>query len=159
MITKLNLQTSFDTVAMSLAGICGVHCLLMPVVLIAFPLLGTTLFVDENFHLWMLFAVIPTTAIAVFLGCRKHKDRIVIALSVTGLLLLITGIIYGHYFATGACPHCGGHHHDTETTLLTAESWLTTFGGVVMVSAHWRNWRKCRKSNCNHDHDSCSHNE
>ena len=68
--------------------ICAVHCLVTPLIVTLLPIISTTFWVHENFHLWMVFLVVPTTTAAVFMGCRKHKDKPVAALSVLGWPLL-----------------------------------------------------------------------
>ena len=74
--------------AIGLSVLCAVHCLLTPVLLVLFPVIASTFWVERDFHLWMLFFVLPTTCIAVFMGCRKHRDRWIIFLSGLGLSLL-----------------------------------------------------------------------
>ncbi len=76
-----------------MAVICGIHCLVTPVLLVALPILATTFWVDENFHLWMILLVIPTTSLALWSGCRKHKDKWVLAAGAMGLGILVMAII------------------------------------------------------------------
>ena len=66
-----------DSLAISMSLICAVHCLLTPVLIALLPIISTTFWVHENFHLWMVFLVVPTTSLAVFMGCRQHKDKFV----------------------------------------------------------------------------------
>ena len=143
---------ALDGLAMSLAGVCGIHCLLMPVLLIGFPLLGSSFFSHVAFHQWMLMAVLPTTGLAVLLGCRQHKDFLVFLLSIGGFALLCFAA-FGH-----------GHEHPHPSTASTEwfsrESILTSLGGLVMVSAHLRNFLLCRKANREGSRDSscsCGH--
>lgn len=141
-------QYALDGVAMSLAGVCGIHCLLMPVLLITFPLLGSSLFTHGAFHQWMLAAVLPTTALAILLGCRRHKDLWVLLLSLGGFALLCFAA-FGH----------GHSHHGSEfsTEWPTHESILTSLGGLIMVSGHLRNFLLCRKANkSGADESSCA---
>ncbi len=77
-----------DQVAISMAVICAIHCLVTPILLVALPILATTVWVDANFHLWMILLVIPTTTLAVWSGCRRHRDRWVLGLAAVGLGLL-----------------------------------------------------------------------
>ena len=129
-------QFTLDGVAMSLAGVCGVHCLLMPVLLIAFPIVGSSFFSHIAFHQWMLMAVLPTTGLAILLGCRQHKDFLVFLLSIGGFALLCVAA-YGH----------GHEHPHASTEWLSRESIITSLGGFVMASAHLRNFLLCRKAN------------
>lgn len=82
-----------DRVAISMAVICGIHCLVTPVLLVVLPLLATTFWVDENFHLWMLLLVVPTTTLAVWSGCRRHKDKWVVSFAAFGLAILVSALI------------------------------------------------------------------
>ena len=77
-----------DQVAISMAVICAIHCLVTPILLVALPILATTVWVDANFHLWMILLVIPTTTLAVWSGCRRHRDKWVLGLAAVGLGLL-----------------------------------------------------------------------
>lgn len=132
-------QYLLDGVAMSLAGVCGIHCLLMPVLLIAFPLVGSSFFANGAFHQWMLVAVLPTTGLAILLGCKQHKDFLVFLLSIGGFALLCLAT-FGH-------GHAHPHPSTASANWLTRESILTSLGGLVMVSAHLRNFLLCRKAN------------
>ncbi|WP_309380652.1 MerC domain-containing protein [Cerasicoccus frondis] len=82
-----------DHLAISMAVICAIHCLVTPVLLVALPILATTFWVDEHFHIWMLLLVIPTTSLAMFSGCRKHRDRLVVVLALLGVGLLIAALL------------------------------------------------------------------
>mgnify|MGYP003985683381 FL=1 len=75
-----------------MAVICGIHCLVTPVLLVALPILATTFWVNENFHLWMILLVIPTTSLALWSGCRRHKDKWVLAAGAMGLGILVMAI-------------------------------------------------------------------
>lgn len=82
-----------DKVAISMAVICAIHCLVTPILLVALPILATTVWVDANFHLWMILLVIPTTTLAVWSGCRRHKDRWVIGMAAIGLGFLTVALM------------------------------------------------------------------
>jgi hypothetical protein len=87
------ISNSLDRIAISMAVICGIHCLVTPVLLVALPILATTFWVDENFHLWMILLVIPTTSLALWSGCRRHKDKWVLAAGAMGLGILVMAIM------------------------------------------------------------------
>jgi carbon starvation protein CstA len=142
-----------------MAAVCAVHCLLTPLLLVVLPILATTFFVHENFHLWMLLAVIPTTGFAVFMGCRKHRDRWVIVLSVIGLSLLVVALLFERFNAgVVQCVHCSACAGNVGTADLHVASWLTwinCLGGGFLASGHVRNFRLCRKSDCQHEPGVC----
>jgi len=83
-----------DHLAISMAVVCAIHCLVTPVLLVVLPILATSFWVNEDFHLWMLLLVIPTTTLAVVSGCHRHKDRMVLAFAALGLCLLVTALCF-----------------------------------------------------------------
>lgn len=128
-MNQAKLQRVTDYTSLSLAGICAVHCFLTPVALILFPVVGSTFLSEEIFHELMLLLVIPASIVAIFLGCRRHKDFSVIMLGVLGLSFLLAGA----FAATGY-----------------EDSVLTLIGAFIMVCGHLRNFRLCRKDGCEH---------
>ena len=144
-----------DSLAIGFSVLCAIHCLLTPVLLVVMPILGSTIWVDENFHLWMILFVVPTTTLAVFMGCRKHKDKAVVAFSVAGVALLVSVALYETFHTAGAaaqggCPSCAGCETATAG-ILGATTLVNVLGGLCLVSAHARNFLLCRKSSCKHD--------
>ncbi len=144
-----------DSLAISMSIICAVHCLLTPLLIIAFPILATTFWVHQNFHLWMLLFVLPTTSLAVFLGCRKHRDKLVVSLSAIGLSCLFAVSLYESFFHVnhmlehGAeCMHGLHVEHEEHFPLTTV---VNILGGVFLASAHVRNYYLCRRLQCAHD--------
>lgn len=144
-----------DHLAIGMAAVCAVHCLLTPLLLVVLPILATTFFVHEDFHVWMLLAVIPTTSFAVFMGCRKHKDRWVVALSSVGLSLLVAALIFERLSAgavgeAAQCAHCTACAGDASGHSASLLLWVNCLGGLFLASGHVRNFRLCRRSNCQH---------
>ena len=126
-MNQAKLQRVTEYTSISLAGICAVHCFLMPVALILFPVVGSTFLSEEIFHEFILLLVIPASVVAIFLGCRRHKDFKVIMLGIVGLCFLLLGA----FAATG--------YEDFVLTLI---------GASIMASGHLRNFRLCRKDGC-----------
>ncbi len=89
-------STHFDKAAIGLSLICAVHCLLLPVALVILPTLAASTFSDERFHQWMLMAVLPTSLLALTLGCRRHRNMSVMALGLPGLAILTLTAFFGH---------------------------------------------------------------
>ena len=143
-----------DRLGMGLAMICAVHCLLTPVLVICLPLIATSFWTNQDFHLWMLGLVAPLTILSLFLGCRKHHDRWMIVLGSLGVILLIAGITFG--FFDGHQAHACGQACTKDISFLAMvfphgiESFLTNLGGFCLVCTHVRNYRLCRSTSCSH---------
>ena len=125
------MQRPLDIIAVSISGLCAVHCLLTPIVLVLFPILSGSLFASEDFHRFLLWVILPTSGLAIALGCRNHKDVIVLLSGVAGLSLLIVSAFWGHIWVGE-----------------TGERLLTLTGGAVMATGHVRNYRLCRNDRC-----------
>jgi hypothetical protein len=130
-MTKETIQCPLDRLAIALAGLCLVHCLLTPLALVLFPMLAATVVVDEHVHQLLVWLVLPASLVALALGCRRHKDRLVVTLGGLGLLTLLLIAMGGHaVFGEGG------------------ERWGTILGGMTMALGHLRNYRLCRRRAC-----------
>jgi len=125
-----------DKVAVSTSAICAIHCLCLPLLLGVFPAMGATLFGDEFFHVLLLWMVIPLGLVALFLGCRKHKSRLVAVMGLIGLTFLVIAASAGHDLLGEA-----------------GERAATLIGAVAIAAGHLRNYTLCRCINCDHGVD------
>ena len=66
-------QSVMDRMAIGLSVMCTVHCFATPVILALLPSFAVMQIDSEQFHLWILTAVMPTSLLALSLGCKKHK--------------------------------------------------------------------------------------
>ena len=145
-----------DHFAIGMAAICAMHCLLTPILIMVLPIVATSFLVHQDFHLWIIFLVLPTTTFAVFMGCRNHKDRAVLALSAIGLSVLLFALIHEQMYYSGEedlvaySTNCETCERDTTAELIPMQAgvWLNAIGGLLLASAHVRNFRLCRESSC-----------
>jgi hypothetical protein len=112
----------FDTIAVALSGLCFVHCLALPLLVISFPLIAPWAMDDMFFHRSLLLVVIPVSVIALLLGYRAHHSRRTLLLASAGIAILTMVAITGH---EGLSP--------------LSERIATTVGGVVLASSHLLN--------------------
>jgi len=127
-----NLQTHSDKAAISLSLLCAIHCLLMPLAMVLLPTAVAVSLDDESLHLWILVAVVPVSAIALTLGCKKHERYGLMFIGGVGLFLLCAAALLGH-----------------EILSEGLEKLLTVVGASVIALGHFWNYRLCR------DQDSC----
>lgn len=125
------MQRSLDIIAVSVSGLCALHCLLTPLALILFPVLSGSLLAGEDFHQLLLWVILPTSGVAIGLGCRRHKDGRVLLFGLVGLSLLMLAAFQGHdWFGE------------------LGERLVTVLGGGIMAVGHVRNYRLCRSGQC-----------
>ena len=119
-------QTTADKFAIGLSLMCTVHCFATPVILALLPSFAVLQINGEQFHLWVLAAVLPTSLLALSLGCKKHKRTRYMACGVVGLAFLIIAVLLVQE---------------------EAEKALTLIGSAFIALAHWFNYQQCFKKN------------
>lgn len=119
-------QTTADKLAIGLSLMCTVHCFATPVILALLPSFAVLQINAEQFHLWVLAVVLPTSLLALSLGCKKHKRTRYMACGVVGLAFLIIAVLLGQE---------------------EAEKVLTLIGSAFIALAHWFNYQQCFKKN------------
>jgi len=129
----MNTAQSFtDKFSIGLSMLCAIHCLILPLLLVALPNFAALQLQNEAFHTWMLAAVIPTSIYALTVGCKKHLHYRLMLWGVSGLCLMILAILVGHDIAGES-----------------GEKVLTLLGATLVVIAHWGNFKRCQKQkNC-----------
>lgn len=124
---------ALDSLAVSTSAICAIHCLSLPLLVGFFPAIGATMFGQESFHVWLLWLVIPLSLVALTMGCRAHKDKLVAGLGLAGIVTLILTAILGHSVM--------GEIGERIATLI---------GASAIAAGHLRNYALCRRSDCTH---------
>ncbi|AQQ66790.1 hypothetical protein Mag101_03390 [Microbulbifer agarilyticus] len=126
------LQYSTDKAAIGLSILCTAHCLMMPLLILFVPSIATLSIAGEQFHQWMVAAVLPTSIYALAMGCKVHKQYRFAAMGIAGLALLVLALVLG------------------ENAGELVEKGLTLAGATLLAFAHIQNYRRCQQqhSNC-----------
>jgi len=122
-----------DKFAVSASTICAVHCIGLPFLLSVFPAIGTSQIGEESFHVWLLWALVPLSAFSLSLGCKRHRNLSVLLKGILGVCVLIFTALAGH-----------------EMLGESGERYATLLGAGLLALAHFRNFRMCRLSDCEH---------
>lgn len=123
-----NHKPDLDRVAVVLSGLCIVHCLALPILLIAVPVMAE--FASTHWHLPMLLFAVPVSVVAIVMGYRRHGNLAIVGWAALGLALLIAGATVGHNFFGPA-----------------ADRSLTVAGSLLLAAVHWQNSRQMRSHN------------
>jgi len=118
-------STLLDASAIALSSLCLLHCLALPLLAAALPLLGVWA-EAEWVHVLFVIIAAPMTGFALW---RAHRQQRLPAAAVTsavvGLLLLLAGA-------------AGWPSHDSETP-------MTVAGSLLLAATHaWNAWRRHR---------------
>lgn len=118
-----------DGAAIGLSGLCLLHCLALPFLVGALPMLMP--FTDSHLHAQMLVFAIPLSAVAIGIGYARHGNPLVIAAAFVGLGLLVAGatVVHGSYG-------------------IVADRLFTVSGSIVLAAAHLWNGLLSRRYRC-----------
>ena len=126
-------QPILDRFSIVASSLCALHCIGLPLVTALFPTALTTLTNGHFFHQLLVLMVIPSSLIALSLGCKRHRDKLVFLVGITGVLLLVLIALFGHDLLGEAGEKIG-----------------TVFSSLMIVAAHLRNYFLCKKDRCQH---------
>ena len=117
-----------DRIAIALSTICIVHCLAMPLLIAALPVLAVAFGTDGHFHALMLWFVVPTSALGFGFGYRVHRMAGIVAAGAAAVLVLALVALWGH-----------------EHWNRTVEVGVNVTASLLLAGAHWRNFREVRQ--------------
>ena len=119
---------ALDRLAICVSAACLVQCLLLPVLVVATPLISLGFLADDLFHLVLLLVVVPISLMAFTLGYRLHRNTSMLVLGGIGLVLVVMAAVF-------------------EATVLhgLAAALTTALGGVFLIAGHWVNLRQRRR--------------
>jgi len=120
-------KSTWDRLGIALSVICLAHCLLLPVALVALPLVAVNWLQDDAVHVVMALLLAPVAAFALVPGLRLHRSWGVAGAMAAGLALLSTAAFAGQ----GSVAREWGNV-------------LTGAGGAILVVAHFVNLKLCR---------------
>lgn len=115
-------RTDFvEGMAVSASFLCLVHCLALPLLLLALPILVGTVFESDVFHILAAALVVPAAALAFLLGYRRHRTASPALLGAVGVVCIVAALLPG--WSEGAA------------------SAITVAGSLVLIGGHVVNWR------------------
>ena len=128
---KNTLNINLDNIAIGFSVVCALHCLLLPIAVIFLPAISSTFLGSEDFHKTLLYFVIPSSIIALSLGCKMHGKYYVYLYGIFGIATLLIAAFFGHdYFGENG------------------ESILTLLGASIVSFGHFKNQKLCAEC-CN----------
>lgn len=115
----------WDRIGLFLSGLCAIHCVATPLLVLALPVLGN-FFEQEWVHLILALLVVPVGVFAFWSGYKHHQQIKVFALGLVGLLLV---------GGASLVPH--------EWVEVQGHDMVTITGSVFLIAAHLLNRRAC----------------
>ena len=115
-----------DRAAICFSSLCILHCLLLPVLLVAYPIGILVTLSDEMVHQIMVSLALPLSLVSLYVGYGHHKRNQLIVFGGIGLVVLMLPLVVPH-----------------ELISESGETWLTVAGASILCMAHVVNFRLC----------------
>jgi len=132
----MGFRINWQALGISASLICAIHCALMPLLVTSLPLFGVNLIENIWVEISLLVFAFVVGFYSLWHGYKKHHHRIVT------LLIFTAGITFFVVHQFVEVPYYG-------ITLILP-------GVFAVLTAHYLNYRLCRKANHCHTTD-CNH--
>jgi len=127
-------RINWDTMGITASVACAIHCAILPLFLSSLPLFGINIINNAVFEGGMIILAFTIGSYALWHGYKQHHHRLI------PLLIFSFGFIF----------------LVLKEFFIVYERWLLIPAVLLIVSAHFLNYRLCRKANHCHIED-CAH--
>ncbi len=126
----MNLKINWDGLGIATSLACATHCILLPLLLTSLPLFGINILHNIYFEWGMILFAFAVGVYALVHGYKTHHKNILpVFLFTAGFLLLIT-----------------------KQFFIPVEGYFVVPAVILIVSAHYINFRLCTKRKCSSPH-------
>ena len=130
----MNFKINWDALGIATSVACAIHCAVLPLIITSLPLFGVNIIDHVGFEYTMIFIAFGIGAYSLYHGLRKHHHNYLpLIIFSIGFLLLFAKQIW----------------HQQQ-------GWFLIPAVVLIVAAHYINYRYCRVHNHAHKED-CNH--
>ncbi len=127
-------KINYDALGIAASVACAIHCALLPLVITSLPILGINIINNLWFEILMILLAMVIGIYSLMHGFKKHHHKLLpIGIFTAGMGLLILKQIFHQY-----------------------QIWFLVPAVALIVSAHYINYRQCRKADHCHTSD-CNH--
>ena len=127
-------KINWDALGIAASTACAIHCALLPLFLSSLPLFGMNIIHNTGFEAGMIGLALCIGCYSLYHGYKKHHHSLLpLIIFSSGFVFLVIKQFFVHY-----------------------ETWLLAPAVLLIVSAHYLNFRFCRVHNHAHT-DDCNH--
>jgi hypothetical protein len=126
----MNIKLNWDALGIGTSILCAIHCALLPVLMGSLPVFGVNIIHNLAFEWGMIALAFVVGSYSLFHGYKKHHRSIVpVLIFGIGFIFLVLKQFFPEY----------------ETLLLI-------IAVILIISAHFYNYRLCHRSKCSSPH-------
>jgi len=129
-----NWKINWDAFGIATSLACAIHCAVLPLLLTSLPLFGVNIIDNLSFEFFMIFLAFCIGSYSLYHGWKKHHHRWLPFIMFFGGMILLFGKQLWHQY----------------------QYWFLAPAVILIVTAHFYNYRFCRVHNHAHGED-CDH--
>lgn len=127
-------KINYDALGIAASIACAIHCAVLPLVMSSLPILGINIINNFWFEIFMILLAMGIGLHSLTHGFKKHHHRLLpIIVFIIGISLLLVKQVFHQY-----------------------QIWFLVPAVILIVSAHFINYRQCRIADHCHTED-CKH--
>lgn len=127
-------RINWDALGIGASLACAIHCALLPLFMSSLPLFGINILHNDFFEGGMILLALAIGTYSLWHGFRRHHHSYLpLSMFYAGFVFLVLKQFFIHY-----------------------ETWLLVPAVLLIVTAHYTNYRFCRVHNHAHS-DDCNH--
>lgn len=127
---NMKLKINWDGLGIATSVACAIHCIVLPLILTSLPLFGSDIIHNLYFEWGMIGLAFVIGTYALVHGYKTHhRSYLPLAIFVAGFAFLVT-----------------------KQFFLPYEAFFLVPAVILIISAHYLNYRLCRKSKCASPH-------
>ena len=127
---KMNIKLNWDAMGIATSVACAIHCALLPVLMSTLPVFGINIIHNAFFEWGMIVLAFVVGSYSLFHGYVKHhRSLLPVLIFTTGFIFLVLKQFSTFY-----------------------EYWFLAIAVLLIISAHYYNYRLCHKSKCASPH-------
>jgi hypothetical protein len=127
-------KINYDALGIAASIACAIHCAVLPLIMSSLPILGINIINNFWFEIFMIVLAMGIGLHSLTHGFKKHHHRMLpIIVFIIGISLLLVKQILHQY-----------------------QIWFLVPAVILIVSAHYINYRQCRIADHCHN-DDCKH--
>ncbi|MEP6674601.1 MAG: MerC domain-containing protein [Ferruginibacter sp.] len=127
---KMNYKVNWDALGIATSIACAIHCAILPVIITSLPVFGINIVHNLIFEWSMIALAFVVGSYSLYHGhTRHHKNLKPLFIFTTGFIFLILKQFFPAY-----------------------ELWLLAIAVILIITAHYYNYRLCRQSRCASPH-------
>lgn len=131
---RMRFKINWDGIGVTASLACAIHCAVLPLIFTSLPFFGIELLDNPAFEMGMIALAAAIGCYSLLHGYKKHHHRLLpVFIFIAGILFLCAKQIW----------------HDKQL-------WLLPPAVVLIVTAHYLNYKSCKKADHCHA-DDCNH--